>query len=781
MDSPVNVGDTTTNSILHRLQDTHLQEVASATISSATYSGQQVIQLALSLKDSFNNQNDNHTSSSIDTLPTISLKAPIKILRRVQDSYINITQLFDILIRLNLFSNSQVEKYLNNELLTNPQYSTKDIDDYRNHENPVLNGLWIPYDKAVTLAIKFDIYEFSKKLFLVDVHDFDKLPKQSITMGGKRRLYDESFDNQADAGLMGSPLKKQKVDHKANTETGSNLNSITTKSSSTSKDLLKHLSGSNPNIPYTLPPLNDPNILNPSMVSDLKLKYGEVFKRDDEKDSKLTFEDIETIFKQIISTGDLEHGTLVADIPLDQQGKTALHFASTLASVTLVSAFVKLGLCSPIRGTQTGESPLISTIMVTNAMEKGNFKELLSEWLWPSLWLYDNKKWSFLHYLASQLAKKSEASKFYLNRILEFGLASSEEGYSVKNFLSKLCSDIIDLQDEMNGNTCLHLAAESESKWIIRVLIELDADITIANKTGLKPIDFDIVNEVLQEVKNDSFKYENDQDNYILELLRSSVKLHKRKIELGIADDADVEEDIQDMSIDADSVTNTTTNNNNNNNNTTNNKKSVKLEDQKFGSAKIFQSIQNLLSNTNTEYETLINSKKLHLKNLNQKLHDTTIVTANNRFISKKISEKLLYLDSLKLQMANITDRLEISLKEIPSGVDIDTEDENVKYDADEPFRIQSIYDQLESGVDPEKVTVDEDVMAKLPPLPILQARLNAYQEINKKIETELGTLLDYSELTSKFKKVVSFCTGVDINEVDELLDGLLEAVEGQQ
>ena len=70
----------------------------------------------------------------------------------------------------------------------------------------------------------------------------------------------------------------------------------------------------------------------------------------------------------------------IIDIPLDLKGQTALHFASTLASLNLVSSFIELGLNSPIRGNNAGESPLISCIQVTNSMEKGNFTKILSNW-----------------------------------------------------------------------------------------------------------------------------------------------------------------------------------------------------------------------------------------------------------------------------------------------------------------------------------------------------------------------------------------------------------------
>ena len=82
----------------------------------------------------------------------------------------------------------------------------------------------------------------------------------------------------------------------------------------------------------------------------------------------------------------------IIDIPLDLKGQTALHFASTLASLNLVSSFIELGLNSPIRGNNAGESPLISCIQVTNSMEKGNFTKILGNWLYPDIWLLDKRK-----------------------------------------------------------------------------------------------------------------------------------------------------------------------------------------------------------------------------------------------------------------------------------------------------------------------------------------------------------------------------------------------------
>ena len=55
-----------------------------------------------------------------------------------------------------------------------------------------------------------------------------------------------------------------------------------------------------------------------------------------------------------------------------------------------------------------------------------------------------------------------------------------------------------------------------------------------------------------------------------------------------------------------------------------------------------------------------------------------------------KITEKLINLDNLKLQVANVTDKLALSKQELNEEID-DTKE----YDADAPFIIPQIYDKL--------------------------------------------------------------------------------------
>ncbi|OVF08959.1 putative transcriptional regulator [Clavispora lusitaniae] len=764
MDSPQDVGDTTANSISNQLSTTHLHRptetpvrattknntptvskagtAVASTVSAAVYSGQKFMQISVSL----------------ETGPD----KPILVLRRVQDSYVNVSQMLEILVLTGHFSKDQVSGFLRNEILHSTQYLPRgnpthlaSFNDFRTHAVEQIRGLWIPYDKAVSIAVRFDLYELVKKLFLVDVHDFHKLHKpESVQSAAQKRPNEEDLGE-----VEGSPSKKRK----ALTESSDSLT-------------VRLAAENNSNYPYCLAPLSfeENNI---ALISEVKLKFSEIFKTDGKDSVSFTIKDIEEQFKPLFSKCEPKAGsfTSILDVSLDSSGKTALHYASTLASTNLVASFIELKICSPIRGDNKGESPLISMIQVTNAMEKGNFTEILRNWLWPNLWLFDSKHKSIFHVLTSSASNNYKSSKFYLEKILEWAVSNENKEKNLFNISTKM----INAQESENGNTALHLAGELELKWFVYLFLELRADPNLPNNTGVKASDFDCVKVVaeardkcnanpdsLSAMKNlyETLGISDDSEEYMIQLVRTGVEFLNKSMhfaEVGEMEDEQEEEKRKELSPTSEVVSSSLLSN------------------------KIFKSIQDLLSSTNEEYEKVIHSKKAEINNLNRELRDATIITANNRFFSKKIAERISSVDTMKLQMANITDKLQTFKKNqseegdkddvFSSDIEVST---LVKFDADEPFIIKPIYEKLIKG---EAVEATPEILEALPSSGILSARLKAYNEVNSSLQQELNNLLDYNALTAKFKKVVSFCTGVGINEVDELLDGLLEAVEGQQ
>lgn len=759
MESPQAVGDTTANSISHQLSATHLvkpkpsdptsrspppSDATASAVNAAVYSGQNFMQISVAI--------------------AAAPGRPVLVLRRVQDSYINVSQMLDILVATGHFTLGQVAGFLRNEVFASTQYLPPGngthlslFSDLRTHAVEQMRGLWIPYDKAVLMAVKFDLYELVKLLFLVDVHDFAKLHKSADTTitataatsadDGSDRLKREGEDG------SGSPPKRRRA--------------------APVQMPVARAAAANSNYPYCLAPLSfeEKDI---GLISDIKLQFSAIFNGN--TDSALSTAEIEEQFRGLFSRCDARGGnyTTTLDVSLDLLGKTALHYAATLASTNLVASFVELQICLPVRGDTRGESPLLAMIQVTNAMEKGNFSEILRDWLWPNVWLFDAKNRSVFHTLIALAASNYKSAKFYFGKILEW-LVSNED--KEKNLFT-VCSKVANAQESQNGNTALHAAGEQELNWFIYLLLELRADPNLPNNMGVKPIDFDAVKQIADARDKfyanpdslaasrrlfDILDISDDSDEYLVQLLRTAVDFLNKLAHFPEVGEMEDEEDADGTAAEPTSD----------------------VAGSALLSNKIFKSIQDLLSTTNGEYEKVIRSKKTEINNLNRELKDATILTANNRYFSKKIAERISSVDTMKLQMANIADKLQTIKKTQPveeNKDDVfspDADDSTlVKFDADEPFIIKPIYDQLIKG---ETVEATPDTLSALPSASILAARLKAYTQVNTNLQQELDSLLDYNALTAKFKKVVSFCTGVDINEVDELLDGLLEAVEGQQ
>lgn len=181
------------------------------------------------------------------------------------------------------------------------------------------------------------------------------------------------------------------------------------------------------------------------------------------------------------------------DIPLDQSCNTALHWAATLARVSLMRLLISRG-ASIYRGNAAGQTPLMAAVMVNNNLDFNCFPELL-EILSPLIEVRDAKRRTILHHISSACGIKGRASssKYYLECLLEFLVRSNtsmmmasqqDHGGMPKTIgLMRFMSEMVNARDS-EGSTALCIVAKIGNRSIIQQLLEVQADPMIPNHKG---------------------------------------------------------------------------------------------------------------------------------------------------------------------------------------------------------------------------------------------------------------------------------------------------------
>lgn len=215
-----------------------------------------------------------------------------------------------------------------------------------------------------------------------------------------------------------------------------------------------------------------------------------------------------TLFMDPSRTDFSNHGAFLTlsgadlDVPIDNTAHTALHWAATLARMPLLKALIAAG-ASIYRVNGAGETALMRACVVTNNLDMGSFPDLL-ELLGPTIELSDSRGRTVLHHISvtSAVKGRSQASKYYLESLLEFVVRSGSAPNSQPAFgavpaaiksmgIARFMSEIVNAQDK-SGDTALNIAARIGNRSIISQLLEVGADAGIANRAGLRPVDFGI-------------------------------------------------------------------------------------------------------------------------------------------------------------------------------------------------------------------------------------------------------------------------------------------------
>ena len=196
------------------------------------------------------------------------------------------------------------------------------------------------------------------------------------------------------------------------------------------------------------------------------------------------------------------------DVPMDANGSAAIHWAASLAKVSLLKVLIDRG-ASIFRVNDAGETALVRGCFVTNNYTQNSFPALLEN-LYPTIPIADKTGRTILHHIAvkSGMKGRSADSRYYLECLLEFvvrhGTSRGHTGQSNEMGLAKFISEVVNAQDE-HGDTALNIAARIGNKVIIQQLLDIGADSKIPNRAGLRPVDFGIGGEPIPNTRDQTW------------------------------------------------------------------------------------------------------------------------------------------------------------------------------------------------------------------------------------------------------------------------------------
>lgn len=672
---------------------------------------------------------------------------------------------------------------------------------------------WITGEKAIQILKKAKLYDIFKDKLISDtnrtktttnIHSGNNAKDSSNTTTSKRHT--DSLSETADPQRqLGSPLKKVKLDESLKLD--HSLNEAFVPSLLYKHDL-------DPN--FIITPITIQKTIPATSVIDKderlkletflqKLLFPSTGENNNYSINAQSYKSVEETLLQELDAM-FPHTALNLNIPVDEHGNTPLHWLTSIANLNLVKALVKLG-SNRLLGDNDGESPLVKAVKSANNYDSGTFEELL-DYLYPCLILEDNMRRTVLHHIVitSGVAGCSSVAKYYLDVLMGW-IVKKEDRISNLNdvdpilqnlTLNWVLENILNLQDS-NGDTCLNIAARLGNVGIVDALLEYGADPYIANKSGLRPVDFGV-----RALKDSNITNNNNNNN------NHTSSVHATPIAtIGTYND---EKGLTPPDNDKNKTSEDDKNNNmshDKDDSVTNFKLDSMKEPDTIG---LINDLKVLLSNVTKDYEDELSEHKEKLSKLHEELNTQRkqLALARERLQNARqlndeyilLKEQLINLQKgIKEEEANFIEeskRLGIS-KEETAGIDWDSGD----FDADEPFRINLIHDFLETKLnneyhgDIEKLLNEESVenvmkqirsnydvnkiKEELPSATLLKARINAYKKNDEYLQNMLNDIHENQlDLEGKFRRVLALCLKVDESKVDSMLDGLLQAISSE-
>ena len=437
------------------------------------------------------------------------------------------------------------------------------------------------------------------------------------------------------------------------------------------------------------------------------------------------------------------------NLPLDASANNALHWAATLAKVSLLRLLIQKG-ANIYRGNAAGQSPLISAVLVNNCWEHSCFPELL-DLLGGLIEVRDLQGRTILHHIAvsSGIKGRAPSSKYYLEALLEFlvRIGTSKSGaqdllvaggallQSSKGAVSlvRFLSHIVNARDKA-GNTALNLVARIGNRFIIQQLLEIHADPGLPNYKGISARDFGVGVDVAVGTQQTANQ------------LSSSWGEQNRESE-------------------ADTVANGPS----------------AASQVDMISRELTDSVASMLTQSLASHRDFLQRKTEQLDELNVQIREYSSVQKAELQRVTEVRERIRSRNERRAKIENLK-RVVAENKEarghLPSAEAEDDVESSWLNDT-HAAEILSFSPSLSSSPNP----VEKQFLAQsVPPASQLRTLVAASNAQNDSLQSRVDELKARSlQLESMYCRVVSLCTGVSEDRIDESLPQLVAAVESEK